>query len=100
MTSESVKNNAHFGIRTSDPLGFFLFLFPVYRARHSTVCCIYVNLMCITLYLWNVMLNAKVTQLKTRHLDHIRQHRHTSWLKHTMLDDFTVGCSYIFPAQS
>jgi len=76
MTSEIVKNNAHFDIHSSESLGFS---YSCFRRTgqgsrlHSTVCRIYVNLMLIMVYLWNVMLNAVVLQVKNRHLELILQ---------------------------
>jgi len=70
MTSDIVKNNAHYDIHSSESLGFS---YSCFRRTgqgsrlHSTVCRIYVNLMRMLVYFWNV--NAVLVQLKNRHLE-------------------------------
>jgi hypothetical protein len=94
MTSEIVKNNAHFDIRTLESLGFS---YSFFRRRgqgsrlHGTVCRIYVNLMCIMLYFWNVMLNAEVAQLKNRRLELIQRQTTPA---HFLLETFPARCHY------
>ena len=94
MTSEIVKNNAHFDICSSEYLGFS---YSCFRRTgqgsrlHSTVCRIYVNLMRIMLYFRNAMLNAVVAQLKNRHLDLIPQ---TITPTHFLVETYPARCQY------